>query len=672
MVKMKNYVGKHFKLIQRPANQKLDSYQCNYCPKIYVQHTTRMADHLLECQGCPSTVKNTVQNHSKTAKKRKLNEEENNAQLDEDIDDDEVHCASSHDNNKQTKDGRRNLKSFLDKISKYEQESCEELLAKAIITGGVSFRFLENEYFLEFLNKLRPTFKPPKRAELSDTLLEKIYQEVKGKVKAKIDAATTLTVQSDSYTNINKEGIINFVVNTPEPVFYKSVETKAESQTAQHLTDQICSVVEEINPNKTIAVVTDNAAYCRKAWELVEQRYAHNPIFGYGCAAHGFNLLCHDILNEVSAKDIMRDSVKIVKAIKQSNILTAALKNVRELDENERVLSLKLPVKTRWGSSLDCLTSLNVNRSCLQKLSISTHAPRLPRDVKNLILDSDDNYWWKVRSLISLLQPVVVYLKKIEGNESCIHNVCDFFNELKQSINQVLLYTTPSIMNFDEAQSVLKNLDERVKFILNPAHYAASILNPASKGKTLSAENYTKGYELIVKTANKFDGIDKNKLLIQLAQYTTESDFWATEHVQKSVALVSAVDWWKGPCSCTVVSRVAVAILNLPCSSAATERTFSAYGWIHNAKRNRFTAARASKVTYIAHNLKLLNPKKKKDICELESEEEDDEEIEIDDYVMDENDQSVRNLSSVLQNEDYVQEGEYIIDEDGSLVPKKN
>ncbi|KAL7304495.1 hypothetical protein TKK_0003287 [Trichogramma kaykai] len=198
-----------------------------------------------------------------------------------------------------------------------------------------------------------------------------------------------------------------------------------------------------------------------------------------------------------------------------------------------------------------------------------------------------------------------------------------------------------------------------------------SILNPASKGKTLSAENYTKGYELIVKTASKFDGIDKNKLLIQLAQYTARSDFWTTEHVRKSVALVSAVDWWKGPYSCTVVSRVAVAILNLPCSSAATEPTFSAYGWIHNVKRNRFTAARASKVTYIAHNLKLLNPKKKKDICDLESEEEDDEECEIDDYVMDENDQSVRHLSSVLQNEDYVQEGEYIIEEDGSLVQKK-
>ncbi|CAB0036919.1 unnamed protein product [Trichogramma brassicae] len=101
--------------------------------------------------------------------------------------------------------------------------------------SGVSFRFLENEYFLEFLNKFRPTFKPPKRAELSGSLLEKIYEDVERNVKAKIEAATTLTMQCDSYTNINNEAILIFVVNTPEPVFYKSGETKSEFQTREHL-----------------------------------------------------------------------------------------------------------------------------------------------------------------------------------------------------------------------------------------------------------------------------------------------------------------------------------------------------------------------------------------------------------------------------------------------------
>ncbi|CAH2015265.1 unnamed protein product [Acanthoscelides obtectus] len=45
----------------------------------------------------------------------------------------------------------------------------------------------------------------------------------------------------------------------------------------------------------------------------------------------------------------------------------------------------------------------------------------------------------------------------------------------------------------------------------------------------------------------------------------------------------------------------------MPASSAATERSFSIYGFIHSSRRNRLTAEGAGKVTFIAPNLKLLD-----------------------------------------------------------------
>ncbi|XP_050306033.1 uncharacterized protein LOC126743113 [Anthonomus grandis grandis] len=55
--------------------------------------------------------------------------------------------------------------------------------------------------------------------------------------------------------------------------------------------------------------------------------------------------------------------------------------------------------------------------------------------------------------------------------------------------------------------------------------------------------------------------------------------------------------------------HVAEAVLGMPATSAATERTFSSYGFIHSKTRNHLTTKRAGMLTYIHHNLKLFSHK---------------------------------------------------------------
>ena len=49
----------------------------------------------------------------------------------------------------------------------------------------------------------------------------------------KIASSKTLAVQLDAWSNIRNEGIVNYIINTPETVFYQSVETKTDSQNAE-------------------------------------------------------------------------------------------------------------------------------------------------------------------------------------------------------------------------------------------------------------------------------------------------------------------------------------------------------------------------------------------------------------------------------------------------------
>ena len=70
--------------------------------------------------------------------------------------------------------------------------------------------------------------------------------------------------------------------------------------------------------------------------------------------------------------------------------------------------------------------------------------------------------------------------------------------------------------------------------------------------------------------------------------------------------------WWVGMFCGTELSSIAAHILSMPASTAATERSFSAYGNIHSIKRNRLTTTKAGKSAYVLHNLELLNSSTRK------------------------------------------------------------
>lgn len=69
------------------------------------------------------------------------------------------------------------------------------------------------------------------------------------------------------------------------------------------------------------------------------------------------------------------------------------------------------------------------------------------------------------------------------------------------------------------------------------------------------------------------------------------------------------------------LSKVALRILTAPVSSAATERSFSTFSFIHTKKRNRLTVERAGKICFLSHNWKLLHEKNRdvKDDVQIEN-----------------------------------------------------
>ena len=62
------------------------------------------------------------------------------------------------------------------------------------------------------------------------------------------------------------------MITTPNPIFYKSVCTKEEHHTAENIAKGIENVMHEINIDKFVCIITDNANNMKAAWNILKNK----------------------------------------------------------------------------------------------------------------------------------------------------------------------------------------------------------------------------------------------------------------------------------------------------------------------------------------------------------------------------------------------------------------
>ncbi|CAI6369789.1 unnamed protein product [Macrosiphum euphorbiae] len=313
-----------------------------------------------------------------------------------------------------------------------EKKNIDVLLARAVYATAAPLSLVDNYYWTEFFKALRPAYKPPTRHLVSNKLLDDEFSKVKEHTTICIADSDALGVMCDGWTNIRNESIINFVVTTPKPIFYKSLPTGVDRHTGEHIAEQIISVIEDIGPRKVFGVVTDNAKNMKKAWTLITEKYPH--ITSYGCVAHGLNLLINDIIKINSLTDIINDGKDIVNNIKRGHITSAAFLDKRNANSSTS-MALSLPVVTRWGSVVVFFKSLLVNKQIIRSMNVDEIVEKdLKPNVKKTI--SSSNFWKKVEFFYSLMNPVAKWITKIESDTPQLSIVPIIFMELKKSFEE--------------------------------------------------------------------------------------------------------------------------------------------------------------------------------------------------------------------------------------------
>lgn len=477
-------------------------------------------------------------------------------------------------------------------------------MARAIYATGVPLSLVEHPLWDDLFRKLRPAWKLPSRKVLSTTLLEKEYGSVKDEVEGNINSSVHLNLSLDGWSNIRNEGILNFIVYTPNnPYFYSFVETKKNRHTSEYLLSEIVKIIDKLGAAKFLAVVSDNAANMVKCGRLLSEKYPH--IIWIGCMAHTLHLLIGDILKCETVRRFSSDAVEIIKTIRNSQLLAADFKQIGQ--EKNINVSLHLPVKTRWGSYLECLNSLVATKSILQIMAINEDATKtLSKKVKQTLLD--DHFWSHLENLRSLMQPIVYWITYLEGDYNSIHLVWSSFSEIGQKFDQLL---SLAIESSTEAEFIKTQFEERLQNALKPIHLGACLLDPKSQGLIMSAQQQIDGCEVICQQiAGNMINVDEQNVMQELAMYRSREGIWGKEFVWRAADKICPVLWWKTFYQNTDLGKVAIKILNVPATSASVERSFSTFSHIHNKKRHKLNTTRAGKLCYIAHNWKIMHKPK--------------------------------------------------------------
>lgn len=596
-----------FILQPKEPNQKLQTFKCKYCGQVYARHSTRMSIHLQKCIGCPGSVKDSLKEKVKVKMEQRKSDQNPNRQSDEseeivmiEEEMDPVMMQMSSSNlysfNESANEGH-----FIDKMTKQRQKYCEELLAKAIYASNAPIGIIDNDHWRTLLNTLSPAFQLPTQHQLATSLLDTTYENVKKCVDQKVRNAVSIGLQCSYRSNSRNEGIIHFVLTTPDPVLYKSISLSSNVEDENLYLEKISEVIDEVGAERVLGVCLDTLSTCENMCELLQEKYEEYNIAFYNCSSQTLNRLLNEICDLPSVSALLKNTSTMAKDIKQSQILSAILnESQKSANEKNDNISLQLSGTKKWNSSLIYLDSLAENKNNLQVLAFSPKADKyLNQQTKDLI--SDEDFWNKITSYIKLIKPIIKWISHLDQTESKISEVPELFADLEQHfVNEFQESSSLTLLTDEESNQILKRFKSLSGSVLQPIQYAANILSPLLKGEHLNQSEFVQGTEIITKLAAKF-GMPEDDILVDFANYNSNKGIWGVNFVRKSIPLMPPSTWWNGFFKNSFLTKIAAAILDLPSTSVATTD--------RSNKRNSLNDP-TGKVMYINQNLRLLDPKR--------------------------------------------------------------
>lgn len=591
-------------------NQGKKTVTCIYCNQQYTNATTtRMKNHIMKCSKCPEDLRKRMRKDERltilpSTSRSELCVPSTSSTPDLLASDNSSQFTSLLQSQNVSEERSLSIEPETDRQIGGIQKEIDEALCRAIYASGVPLSLLDSEYWKTLLNLMRPDYKIPSRYMISNPCLNAEYSKLMEDVNTRLQNANALGLVADSWTDVNGKAVINFIITTPKPIFFKCIYPETERETGEFIGKELIKVLEKVGSSKFVAIITDNAAAMKSAWRYITVRYPQ--ISCVGCISHTLNLLLIDIAKIAKITETINTVIHVIKRIKRKHVLLATFEKIQKAKYNRIVTTLKLPGKTRWNGNVIMLKSYLANREALELLAID-HDLNIERDLKDTILHEPN--WILIQDILKILEPISEKLSLSESDKCLLSDVPEIFKKLLDKLSQEV--ESNLVVDETEREYIISAIEKRRDFCIQPIHLAANALDPRYRGESLRPSDIPSTMNYISQAAVLLD-LPIDEVMANVANFQTKNGYYGeSEAIWAPVKLIEPRVWWQTFAPNQVIQRIATRILSVPPSSAASERNWSLFNITHSLRRNRLQKQRVEKLIFVRSNLRLFAESKR-------------------------------------------------------------
>jgi hypothetical protein len=503
-------------------------------------------------------------------------------------------------------------------LSSNQASQVDSRLAAFIFKRGLPLSIIDDGELQGIINLANPTYQDQTTLSsftLKGRFLPRQYTRICSEVTEKLKNADARCVLMDGWSGVQRRHALNLLLVTPAPYFLTNVYTGAEQCTAAFQFELVKQHVLSL-PFPVHAICSDFASVMTATWKLLR---SHQPGFlTFGCACHALQLLGRDVLKEPTYLHATTDTITVVTYFRR-HLGNKGLASLQDLAAkiHQTFKQFCLPTPTRWNSHLACAESLLKNRPVLY--SQVTHKDwTTDHNEQRLQISAivhNQRFWANLQSYVDAAMPIRDCLLSLERDDACLSDVYNCLQYLNIKFSQL----QPTYSAHCTTQ-----LRKRAEFMLHPAHICAYILDHRYAASSSLAT--TQEYSVLSRVVSE---VMRTHTAVQIE--TCISDF-QLEKAKCMRGTPSGVNWyrperskisplcWWAPLAdqWPILHGLATILFNLPCSSSAAERVWSAADHIITKKRSRLSTDTSTKLISILWNERVLYKHKSSDLRKAE------------------------------------------------------
>ena len=221
--------------------------------------------------------------------------------------------------------------------------------------------------------------------------------------------------------------------------------------------------------------------------------------------------------------------------------------------------------------------------------------------IKAIITDPD--FVTKLDQCIRILEPIDMFIKVFQSDAVPCSDVYNAFLDLEDKMKM--------LTNIDAEQKtyLVEQVRKRFDFMYGDAHGVAYLLDPRYLGDKMS-RTLRKEVEDFVFNFPTADGSMCKERREKLAQEYTAFRIDALQEREKNDFRFKMIgnsktvlQWWMADgTDWPLLQNLAIRVFTMAASSAASERNFSTFGFIHSKLRNHLSPEKVNKLVYIKVN----------------------------------------------------------------------